>query len=121
MIRYGSPPYLECSSRGDRRFSSFHASIDGISIESRYQAAKVFADGKTGLTWREAKGRCPVNLAEVHKLYSKLWDTYIILNPHLVEVLRSATGVSDVFGQEGHVCQATELWRIKHILEAAEK
>ena len=29
------------------------------------QAAKVFEDGRTGLTWREAKGRRAVNMAEL--------------------------------------------------------
>jgi len=119
MIRHGNPPYLECSSRGDRRFSAFHAIVDGISIESRYQDAKIFADGETGLSWRQAKGHLPVNIDEVRELYSRLWDQYIAQHPELVEVLATATGLSDMFGQPGHACQATELWRIKQLLEVA--
>jgi hypothetical protein len=42
-----------------------------------------------------------------------LWDQYIAENPELLEVLKAATGVSDVFGKAGSVCQATELWRIR--------
>lgn len=120
MIRHGSPPYLECSSRGDRRLSAFHARIRGrgdASIEELYQAAKVFeSDGVavTGLTWREAKGRAPTNVDEVRRLYSTLWDEYVAENPDLLPTLRAATGLSDLFGQVGHVCQATELWRIRN-------
>lgn len=116
MIRHGSAPFLECSSKGDRRFSAFSARIKSRgnrSIEEIYQAAKVFADGSSGLGWRNAKGRRPVNSDEVRTLYSKLWDEYIAENPPLLDVIVSATGLSDMFGQPGHACQATELWRIR--------
>ncbi len=116
MIKHGSPPFLECSTRGDRRFSAFCARLQdngNQSIEDIYQAAKIFEDGITGLTWKEAKGRVPINPNEIARLYSRLWDKYIEENPHLLEVLRVVNGVSDMFGQRGHVCQATELWRIK--------
>lgn len=123
MIVHGVPPYLECSSAGDRRFSAFYAKINGLSIEERYQAFKVFrtlrtADNPsgyvTGQSWREAKGRRAVNAEEAAALYSGLWDMYIAEHPELLEVLRAATGLSDKFGQPGHVCQATELWRIRN-------
>ena len=116
MIKHGEAPYLECSSRGDKRFSAFYARLkiyDNRSIEEIYQARKVFEDGSTGLSWRQAKGRKPVNIDEVRRLYSYLWDMYIIENPELLQVLLDASGVSDMFGQKGHQCQATELWRIR--------
>ena len=116
MIKHGEAPYLECSSRGDKRFSAFYARLkayDNRSIEEIYQAAKVFEDGSTGLSWRQAKGRKPVNIDEVRRLYTYLWDMYIIENPELLQVLLDASGVSDMFGQKGHQCQATELWRIR--------
>lgn len=116
MIKHGLSPFLECSTKGDRRFSAFCARIQNRgnrSIEDIYQAAKIFEGGETNLTWREAKGRISVNIDEVVQLYSQLWDEYIDENPHLLEVLRMTSGVSDMFGQHGHVCQATELWRIK--------
>jgi hypothetical protein len=116
MIKHGSAPFLECSTKGDRRFSAFCARIRGRgnqSIEEIYQAAKVFKDGSTGLTWKDAKGRTAINADEMAHLYSKLWDEYIEENPHLLIVLEVVSGVSDMFGQRGHVCQATELWRIK--------
>ena len=114
VIKHGEAPFLECSSRGDSEFSAFYAKVNGRSIEEQYQAAKVFEDGSTGLTWRQAKGRRSINQEEVATLYSKLWDQYIEENPYLLERLREASGLSDMFGQPGHVCQATELWRIRN-------
>lgn len=117
MIRHGEAPYLECSGKGDARFSAFHARIKargGQSIEVIYQASKRFADGSTGLLWREAKGRRAVNSKWCARLYSRLWDEYMKENPELMEVILSASGLSDIFGQPGHVCQATELWRIRN-------
>lgn len=117
MIKHGEAPYLECSSRGDKRFSAFYArpkSLNGRSIEEAYQAAKVFADGSTGLSWREAKGRQPVNMDECHAYYVTLWHEYVQEN-HLLPVLQAASGLSDMFGQPGHVCQATVLWCIRNI------
>lgn len=114
MIRHGEPPYLECSSRGDRRFSAFYAKVGNRTIEERYQAFKIFEGGKTGLSIKEAKGRRALNAEDAASYYSHLWDNYIyVLNPHLKSILTEATGFSDVFGQEGSVCQATELWRIR--------
>lgn len=116
MVRHGEAPFLECSSRGDRRFSAFSARLrahGGRSIEEIYQAAKVFEDGSTGLGCREAKGKRALNMSEVRALYSRLWDDYIDENPELLAVVQAQSGLSDVFGQPGHACQATELWRIR--------
>lgn len=114
MIRHGEAPFLECSSRGDKRFSAFYAKIHGTTIEELYQSKKVFEDGSTGLSIKEAKGKKAINQEECADYYSQLWDYYIYtLNPNLIDVLRSASGLSDTFGQKGHCCQATELWRIK--------
>lgn len=114
MIQHGVAPFLECSSAGDKRFSAFYARVNAASIESQYQAAKVFADGRTNLHWREAKGRRAVNQEDCAKLYAALWDQYIAAHPHLLMVLRAASGLSDIFGRPGTVCQATELWRIRN-------
>lgn len=116
MIQHGNPPYLECSSKGDKRLSAFSARIrsrNNQSIEEIYQAAKIFSDGATGLNWRMAKGRNAINQDEVRKLYSQLWDEYIKENPELIAVIKNASGLSDMFGQAGRACQATELWRIR--------
>jgi len=116
VIRHGTAPYLECSSKGDRRFSAFYARLKRYgnrSIEDIYQSSKLFEDGRTGLSWREAKGRKAINTDEVSRLYSQLWDAYLEENPSLLGVLHAASGLSDMFGQPGHCCQATELWRIR--------
>lgn len=117
MIRCGEPPFLECSSRGDKRFSAFYARLEHFNyktIEEIYQASKIFEDGTTGLHWKQAKGRRPVNDHECRVLYSDLWDAYLDENPHLKIVLKAASGLSDMFGQKGHCCQAEELWRIRN-------
>lgn len=117
MIKHGEAPYLECSSFGDKRFSAFFARIKkrgNKSIEEIYQAAKVLEDGKTGLSWRQAKGKKAINQEEVNHLYDSLWKEYLEENPALLEVLKSASGLSDKFGQAGHCCQATSLWKLSH-------
>lgn len=117
MIRHGEAPFLECSSRGCKVFSAFNARLKKYhyrSIEEIYQAAKVLEDGSSGHPWRIAKGKRAVNAEEVAKLYSQLWDEYIEENPAFLDLLKSYNGLSDIFGQPGHVCQATELWRIRN-------
>lgn len=116
MIRHGVAPFLECSSKGDKRFSAFCARIrqrGNRSIEDIYQSAKVFENGETNLSWRLAKGRVAVNANECSSLYTRLWEEYIGENPELLAIILSSTGLSDVFGQTGHCCQATELWKIR--------
>ncbi len=117
MIKHGEAPYLECSSRGDKRFSAFYARLrqyNNKSIEEIYQGSKIFEDGSTGLPPKQAKGKVAVNQSDCAALYSTLWDQYIEDNPELLKELKQATGLSDIFGQPGHCCQATELWRIRN-------
>lgn len=116
MLKFGNPPYLECSSKGDKRFSAFYAKVNGVSIEDQYQTAKIFADEfgyTTNLPWWQAKGKRAINQTEVAALYSLLWDKYIEEHPELLKVICESSGFSDIFGQPGHVCQAEEMWRIK--------
>lgn len=113
MIEVGSEPFYECSTKGDKRFSPFYAFVNGRSIENQFQAAKVFSDGTTGLSWREAKGRRPVNPEELATLYDRLWRQYLIEHPYLMDVLVKQKGLSDIFGQPGHMCQATTLWALR--------
>lgn len=122
MLKIGDPPYLECSTKGDTRFSPFYAKpscLEGFSIEEAYHAIKIFNDGSTGLTWRAAKqhqknGFTVINRDDCGKMYSHLWDEYISENPDLLVVLREATGLSDIFGKEPGPCQVIELWRIRN-------
>lgn len=121
MIQHGSPPYLECSSRGDRRFSAFYARLSrlgGRSIETAYQAAKVLEDGTTGHRWQFAKGKRAINNDQLALLYKSWWRSWII-EARLIPVLIASTGLSDMFGQEGHICQATVLWELRQ--EAIEQ
>lgn len=127
MIRHGSAPFLECSTKGDKRFSAFMARVKSRgnqTIEELYQGAKLFAlhvddqlTVRSGLDWRrvrDLKGMTPLNIEACRKLYALLWDEYIAENPHLLEALHAAHGLSDIFGQPGRCCQATELWRIRN-------
>lgn len=115
MLTFGSSPILECSSKGDRRFSAFYARIkryDNRSIEELYQAAKVFPDGSTNLSIKEAKGKVCVNIESLRGYYTRLWEEYLNENPHLYIVLSRYNGCSDIFGQKGNVCQAGVLYQI---------
>jgi len=117
MIRHGAAPFLECSSKGDKRLSAFYARVQyrgNRTIEELYQAAKIFEDGSTGLTWRQAKGKRATNMPQVARYYSRLWDEYMDEHPELLEVIKAASGLSDIFGRAGCQCQATELWRIRN-------
>lgn len=66
-----------------------------------------------GLTWREAKGRTPLNIEACKGFYDFLWKQYFYENPHLIDIIYESEGFSDIFGQEGHQCQAEVMWRIK--------
>lgn len=114
MMRYGKPPFIECSSRGDKRFSAFWAIVNGKSIEDQYQSAKIFEDGSTGLHWKQAKGRKAVNVEECHLLYEKLWRQYISEHPELLQILRRSSGLCDIFATRGSINQAEVLWKIRN-------
>jgi hypothetical protein len=113
MLTYGKPPFLECSTRGDKRFSPFYASVNGCSIEVQYQAAKIFEDGSTGLHWKKAKGRRATNSEECKILYEKLWRQYLSERPALMDILKKASGLSDIFARKDAVNQAEVLWKIR--------
>lgn len=117
MIKHGEAPFLECSSRGDKRFSAFYAKVRGRPIERWYQEAKDLGDDEANntLLWNERQGLPAVNIEECHKLYASLWDEYMNGHPELIPILKEATGLSDIFGRAGGCCQATELWRIRNM------
>jgi hypothetical protein len=106
-------PYLECSSKGDKRFSAFYAKLGDKTIEELYQSFKILEDGRTGLSIKEAKGKKAVNQKEASRYYLDLWISYMMGHPELHSVLIEATGLSDIFGQPKHECQATVLWHIR--------
>ena len=114
MVKIGREPILECSSRGDKRFSAFYARIKrlgNMTIEELYQSCKVFPDGSTNLSPREAKGRKAVNMEYCAIMYDLYWGMYLDENPDLVEYLKEYNGYSDMFGKPGCQCQAVSIYR----------
>ena len=115
---------LECSSKGDKRFSSLFArvmvnnKID--TIENHYQLSKVFLneDGSfyTASSWKDAKGKKPVAFKISGKIlplrfgkqyYNSLWYKYLKANKGLEEVLVQYDDYNDIFkGKDSFVCQA---------------
>lgn len=114
MMKYGKPPFLECSTRGDKRFSPFYAIVNGKSIEDQYQEAKIFEDGSTGLSWKQAKGRKAINAEECSLLYERLWRQYISNHLELLQILKDASGLCDMFARRGSINQAGVLWKIRN-------
>lgn len=115
---------LECSSKGDKRFSALYAKIDvnGVfdSIENHYQKSKVFLSEDNKLIqyddWRVSKGKLPVafNISGYYlpirfgaMYYSLLWYKYLKANPSLDKVLEQFEVYHDIFkSKNSYVCQA---------------
>lgn len=121
---------LECSSRGDKRFSAMCAYVDvhgkNMSIENAYQQAKVFiVDGRMvrPTSWRDVKGKQaplrgltpahaylhPVilDVACLTDIYGMLWCKYFMRNPDLLAYIEQFDTFSDLFrGKHTHNCQA---------------
>lgn len=118
MVKFGEAPFLECSSKGDKRLSAFFAYVDGRSIENIYQGAKKFADGSHSLSPQDAKAKQKtvnvINMEECKTLYVRLWRRYFAQNPRLLQELIKSEykGFSDMFGQVGHMCQAEQIYNI---------
>jgi hypothetical protein len=115
MVRFGREPFLECSSKGDKRFSALYARIrwrKNMTIEELYQRRKIFEDGSTALSFKEAKGRKPINIIDCRQWYSQLWREYFDENPELLLEISQYNGFSDIFGQQGSACQAEEIYNI---------
>ena len=107
----GGSKVLECSIRGDRRFSPLFAKIiikgKEKSIEEFYQEAKRNADGK-----KAGKGKAfdhivdpftgdklPAKLAP--DLYRGLWITYYNNNPDLIEFAKGFDDFTDAYKKDG--------------------
>lgn len=104
---------LECSSKGDKRFSAFYARIkkyNNQSIEALYQNSKRTKDGSIPgkgkkvdyMVWNNKKYK-PSSLS---KLYEHLWRVYFKENPKLLEYACQFDTFTDMF--RGHCinCQA---------------
>lgn len=114
---------LECSSKGDKRFSAFYAKVKvfGVmdTIESHYQLSKRFANVDGSIfapkNIKEAKGKQPVffklsgrsfEVKHLTAYYNLLWVKYLDSNPQLVEYARKFDDFSDMFKGKAVNCQA---------------
>lgn len=111
---------LECSSKGDKRFSALYAkvSVNNVldSIENHYQKAKVFKDDTGNLftvdEWKQAKGKKPIafKIGGYYlpirfglQFYNLLWYKYLKTNPSLEGVLEAYDDYNDIFAH-GSIC-----------------
>ena len=106
--------YLECSSKGDKRFSAFYAKVDcyGVidSIENIYQSVK-----RNGLGEKVGKGK-KVEYISINghildpkfltPFYKLLWCKYLDNNPELVEYAKDFDVFTDMFRGKCINCQA---------------
>jgi hypothetical protein len=109
---------LECSSKGDRRFSAFYAKVavhgEIASIEEHYQLCKRFGN-EVPDSVRSAKGRKPTHFALGGKRYhvkylsawyKLLWVKYLDEHPDLVAYASGFGDFSDMFKGRSVNCQA---------------
>lgn len=116
------PRILECSSKGDRRFSAFYAKVSSFgkvaSIEEHYQLCKRFRtpyDTMVPKTTKEAKGKTPTHIelngveydiGYLTLYYKGLWMAYLDQHPELVEYAKQFDDYSDIFKGKSINCQA---------------
>lgn len=107
---------LECSSKGDKRYSAFYANVTvfgrNTNIERHYQSCKKFNDP----TITKAKGLQPdfieikgkkLDKKYLTPWYKLLWVKYLDNNPDLVEYASQFDDFHDIFkGKNTINCQA---------------
>lgn len=109
---------LECSTRGDARFSSFYAIVEADgkkdSIENHYQLSKRFGE-TVPKSWRDSKGRKPthieikgrkLDIRFLTQYYKLLWCKYLDENPYLITIAKKYDDFSDIFKGNSINCQA---------------
>lgn len=116
--------YLECSTKGDKRYSAFCAqiTINGKtdSIEHFYQTAKRLKSGEIA-----GKGNpfdyficpfCGIKFPpeEVANLYKGLWIVYYNIHPELVSYAKQFDIFNDMFKGKSKNCQADVIRDIVH-------
>ncbi|MFE8701091.1 DUF6977 family protein [Cytobacillus sp. FJAT-54145] len=110
---------LECSSKGDKRFSAFFAwvTIFGVnnSIENHYQLSKRFGTDPAPKHWKECKGKKPTHFVvngepfdmELFSLWYKyLWLVFLDKRPDLVAFASQFEDFTDMFRGKSVNCQA---------------
>lgn len=110
---------LECSSKGDKRYSAFYArvSVFGVTdtIENHYQMSKRIGDFVPA-TVKDIKGKRPTHFVvgkytfDIKYLtawYNLLWTKYLDCNPDLVAYANQFDDFNDMFkGRRTVNCQA---------------
>lgn len=118
---------LECSTRGDKRFSALCAKVNiqgkVQTIEEFYQLSKRFND-IAPRTWRDAKGKKPTHINILGKdfpvnaltdWYEYLWIEYFKQNPTLLDVIKEYDVFTDMFaGRNSINSQANVISYIRH-------
>lgn len=105
---------LECSSKGDKRFSAFYAKVEfnGVydSIENHYQSVKRNAKG---LPCRKGERVAYIELLDskwesslLTPFYRYLWYKYLSINPGLVAYAKQFDIFNDMFRGKCINCQA---------------
>ncbi|MDF2880187.1 MAG: hypothetical protein K0R54_744 [Clostridiaceae bacterium] len=114
---------LECSSKGDKRFSAFYAKVKVFdkfdSIENHYQLSKRFKDSNGNiivpLTWKDSKGKTPVcfvvndikfETKYLSSFYALLWAKYLDSMPSLVKYASEFDDFKDMFSGKSINSQA---------------
>ena len=92
---------LECSSRGDKRFSAFYAVINGRSIEELYQSCKRDSKGNP-VRKGQYVDHCIIRNIKytpdyLTPYYRYLWYIYLKNNPELVKYASQFNSFSDMF------------------------
>lgn len=106
---------LECSSRGDKRFSAFYANVTVFgrttNIERHYQSCKRFNDENI----KKAKGQTPdyifvngvrLDVKYLTPYYKLLWVKYLDENLELVIYAAQFDDYNDMFKGKSINCQA---------------
>lgn len=109
---------LECSSKGDKRFSAFYAKVEVFgkyaSIEEHYQFSKQFLSF-TPKNILQCKGLKPtsvkINDIILHAKYLSQWYTYLWIkyldqHPELVQYAKGFDDFNDIFKGKSINCQA---------------
>lgn len=110
---------LECSSKGDNRYSAFYARVKVFnkvdSIENHYQLSKRIGNF-VPKTWRDVKGKTPTHfhingkdydLKYFSCWYKLLWVKYLDQHLELVEYAAQFDEYNDIFkGRKTTNCQA---------------
>lgn len=134
---YHTKLILECSTKGDTRFSAFGARVRVFGLEDliefHYFLSKQFNNIKAPSykdSWtvkmkylRDTKGKTPdhiriaghkFSLDSMSQWYYFLWLKYLSENPDLVQYLSLFDDYNDIFGKPDRLCQADAIRMYMH-------